>query len=291
MSIIDNAKAWAIMPVPGAATPDEIQRAFDAMPVVELASLWCALQRVGLRDQTEGTWAATRYFDHLPHDQPARAFELVLAVLATETDKSVVMELNGRLMIALVNAHGGSLADRVEAEARDKPRLRWVLGGAYWWTADQDLKARLEAVADEEAWRADEEAHSRPTKVIDFPSLKTPALARAWVDQHVKPYKDHDDNWQALFDYERELVDHDPDKALDLILDIVRIETNTSVLGLLAAGLLEDVISMEVIDRIEREAKSNERFRELLCGAWYSHEGEQLKERLVAIVKRPHTAV
>ena len=291
MSFIDDAKAWATMPVPGPGTPDETQKTFDAMPVGELASLWCALQRVGLRDQTEGTWAATLYFDRLPHDQPGRALDVVLAVLATEADKSVVMELNGRLMIALVNAHAASVVDRIEAEARRNPRLRWLLGGAYWWTSDEAVKARFEVIADEDAWRADEEAHNTPAEAIDFPRLTVAELARVWLDQHGKPYKDHDANWQALCDYERELIESDPDKVLDVILAILAIETNPAVLGLLSAGLLEDVISMDVIDRVEREAKSNERFRELLCGVWYSRVGEELKERLDAIVKKPHPTV
>jgi hypothetical protein len=291
MSFIDDAKAWATMPVPRAGTPDKAQQTFDAMPVHELASLWCALQRVGLRDQTEGTWAVTLYFDRLPHDQPDRALDLVLVVLGTEADKSVVMELNGRLMIALINAHAPRVIERIEAEARRIPRLRWLLGGAYWWTSDDAIKARLEVIADEDAWRADEDAHNTPAATIDFPHLTVAELARVWLDQHGKPYKDHDANWQALCDYERELIETDPDKVLDVILAILAIETNPAVLGLLSAGLLEDVISMEVIDRVEHEAKINERFRELLCGVWYSRVGEELKERLEAIVKKRHTTV
>lgn len=291
MNFIDDAKALATMPVPGTGTPDETHKTFDAMPVGELASLWCALQRVGLRDQTDGTWATTLYFDRLPHDRPDRALDLVLVVLGTEADKSVVMELNGRLMIALINAHAAHVVDRIEAEARRMPRLRWLLGGAYWWTSDEAIKARLEVIADEDAWRADEEAHNTPATAIDFPHLTVAQLARVWLDQHGKPYKDHDANWQALCDHERELIESDPDKVLDLILAVLAIETNQAVLGLLSAGLLEDVISMDVIDRVEREAKTNERFCELLCGVWYSRVGEELKERLDAIVKKPHTMV
>jgi hypothetical protein len=38
------------------------------------------------------------------------------------------------------------------------------------------------------------------------------------------------------------------------------------VLSLLADGPLEDVISMETIDRVEREASINKRFHDLLGG-------------------------
>jgi hypothetical protein len=61
------------------------------------------------------------------------------------------------------------------------------------------------------------------------------------------------------------------------------------VLAVLAAGLLEDVISAKTIDRIEREAAANEKFRWLLGGAWYWHNNpESLKERLDAIVHGQH---
>jgi hypothetical protein len=76
----------------------------------------------------------------------------------------------------------------------------------------------------------------------------------------------------------------DPDKAIDLIVEISKIETNPVMLSLLAAGLLEDVISMETIDRIEREAAVNKRFHDLLGGVWYYRASDELKARLDALV-------
>ena len=55
---IENAKAWATMPIPGAQTPNEQRKIFDTMDIDQLAEVWRALQYVGLRDQTEGTWDA-----------------------------------------------------------------------------------------------------------------------------------------------------------------------------------------------------------------------------------------
>ena len=69
MGSTEDAKVLAIV----AAAPElgarpTIPTAFlNAMPVGELASLWCALQRLSRRDQTSGAWAAKLYFDHLPH--------------------------------------------------------------------------------------------------------------------------------------------------------------------------------------------------------------------------------
>jgi hypothetical protein len=87
-----------------------------------------------------------------------------------------------------------------------------------------------------------------------------------------------------MMDYERDLREEDPDKAIDLIVEILKIETNPVMLSLLAAGPLEDVISMETIDRIEREAAADQRFHDLLGGVWYYRATDELKARLDALV-------
>jgi hypothetical protein len=56
------------------------------------------------------------------------------------------------------------------------------------------------------------------------------------------------------------------------------------LLSMLAAGPLEDLIGMETIDRIEREAAANQRFRDLLGGVWYYRAPAELKARLDALV-------
>jgi hypothetical protein len=89
----------------------------------------------------------------------------------------------------------------------------------------------------------------------------------------------------TLCDYERELIERDPDKMIDLIIDILKVESNPQVLSYLAAGPLEDVIGMKTIDRIEREA-AEPAFRALLEGVWYWNEAEELKARLDAILER-----
>ena len=71
-----------------------------------------------------------------------------------------------------------------------------------------------------------------------------------WIEQTDKPFKDHDHNWQAFQDYQRELIEYDPDSALDLVVAVLKVETNPFLLSVLAAGLLEDVIDMPVIDRM-----------------------------------------
>ncbi|MEZ5786587.1 MAG: hypothetical protein R3D62_09025 [Xanthobacteraceae bacterium] len=285
MCSVDEPRAWATMPIPGPGNSDEENAVFDTAPIERLAEIWCGLQSLGIREQTPQSWTATLYFDRLPHAAPERALDLALAVLRTDVDKLTKMQLGEKFMSTLIYNHAGRVVDRLEAEAPSNRALRWLLGAVHWWAPSRELKARLARLADEKAWRADEAARDRPAINIDYAALSMPDLARFWVDQHAKPEKDRDSNWHALMDYERDLVRHDPGVVIDLVIEILRIETSPEMLSLLAAGLVEDVIAEETIERIEREAAANERFRVLLGGVWYANKGAALKARLDAIVK------
>src|SRR5436190_16185683 len=280
----EDAKMLAIAAAaPELRNSDETDAFFDTMPVAELASMWCALQRLSRRDQIGGAWAAKLYFDHLPHREPARALDLVAEVLAHEIDKPTVMQLNDKLMPALLYAHGAEMIERIEREAKESPALRWLLGGIFV-APDEPLKHRIADIADAEAWRPDEIARRTPKRPLDCAALSLPDLARAWVEQYSKSDRDRDDNFFALMDFERGLREEDPDRAIDLILEILKIETNPVLLSLLAAGPLEDVISLTTIDRIEREAAANKRFHDLLGGVWYFRAPDELKARLDALI-------
>jgi hypothetical protein len=282
---IENAKAFATMAIPGGDASAEQRKMYDAMSIDQLAEAWRALQHVGLRDQTEGTWDSTLYFDALPHNEPERALDLVLAVLHTEQDKYVLMQLGGKFMTSLMHAHAATLINRIEREAVGNPKLRWLLGGAYWWAQGEPMKVRLAAIADIDGWRADDDARSARSVSIDFPSLSAQELAKVWIEQSGKPDKDRNAPWSDLRDYERDLVEHEPDRMLDMILEVLKIETNPHMLAFLAAGPLEDAISMNTIDRVEREAAANVSFRHLLGGVWYYSAPDELKARLDTLIK------
>src|SRR5262245_33487407 len=266
--MVTAATATAIVTsVSELAGDEEANSLFDGLPISELATMWCALQRTSRRDQTGSLWAATVYFDHLPGDQPDRALDLVLEVLATEQDKPTVMLLNDKLMLSLMFAHGPEVIDHVEATARDNAKLRWLLGGVRFGTG-KPFERRIEAISDGKAWERDDAARHQPQYPLDFDAMSVAALARAWVEQYSKSDRDRDDNFFALMDFERDLREDDPDRAIDLIVEILKIETNPVLLSMLAAGPLEEVISMRTIDRIEREAAADKRFLDLLGGVW-----------------------
>jgi hypothetical protein len=287
VSFIEDAKTVATMAIPGPGAPDDAQAAFDAMPIAALAAHWRMAQFVSVKAQTEETWTATRYFNSLPHESPVRTYEMVLVVLAAEPDMSVRLRLDD-VMSTLIHVHGAMLVDRIEADAAGNAALRWLLGGGCWWSGDKALEERLTAVADIEAFRADHEAHRSRNAPIDFDTLSIDELARVWIEQTDKPFKDHDTNWQAFQDYQRELIEYDPDSALDLVVAVLKVESNPFLLSVLAAGLLEDVIDMPVMDRIEREAAADPRFLALLGGVWYSRKPDDVKARLDAIMEPRH---
>jgi hypothetical protein len=262
---------------------DNVDTFLDAMPIPELASMWGVLQRLSRREQTGSAFAAKLCLGHLPRKNPDRALDLALEVLRSEIDKRTVMELSEELMPLLIYAHGDEVIERIEAEAEHNEKLRWLLGGIHFGP-DEPFKDRIAAIADLEGWRVDELARRTPKHPLDCAAMSIPELACAWVEQYSKSARDRDDNFFAMMDYERDVREEDPEKAIDLIVEILKIETNPVLLSLLAAGPLEDVIGMETIDRIEREASADERFRKLLGGVWYRRASDELKARLDALV-------
>ncbi|MGL9620712.1 hypothetical protein QRQ56_22055 [Bradyrhizobium sp. U531] len=272
-----------IAAAPQLRTPDDTETFLDSLPVGEVASMWCALQRVNRRDQVSSVWALKLYFDHLPHRRPQTALDLVLEVLETEADKPTVMQLDDKFLPVLLQAHDPQLIARIEHEAECNDRLRWLLGGVHVAPDDPSM-LRIAGLANGEAWRADHKAQRTPREPLDCAGMSVAALARAWVEHYSKSERDQDDNLFALMDFERELREDDPDKLIDLVLEILRIEANPVLLSLLAAGPLEDVISTVTIDRIEREARINERFRDLLGGVWYYRAPDDVKARLDALI-------
>jgi hypothetical protein len=283
MGLTDNTSLLETIAAATLRTPDETETFLDPMPLGELASMWCALQRVSRRDQAGGIWTIKLYFDHLPHRRPQAALDVVLEVLKTETDKPTVMQLNDKFLLALLYAHGNEVIGRIEHEARHNERLRWLLGGMLF-AEDDPLMRRITGIADRDAWHADHLAQRIPREPLDCAKLALPDLARAWVEQYSKSDRDQDDNLFAIMDFERDLREENPDRMIDLILEILKLESNPVLLSVLAAGPLEDVISVRTIDRIEREARANKRFHDLLGGVWYYRASDELKTRLDALV-------
>jgi hypothetical protein len=68
-------------------------------------------------------------------------------------------------------------------------------------------------------------------------------------------------------------MDEIPEEYFQAILEVLKRDPGDKVLGVLAAGPLEDLIhyhGSQYIDRIEEEARRNPKFRHLLGGVWQS---------------------
>ena len=83
---------------------------------------------------------------------------------------------------------------------------------------------------------------------------------------------EQDLSWWAEETFQK-VVHSDPELTWELILQVIRNTDKPDVLGMLAAGPLEDLVNYHgglFIDRIEETAKRDDKFREVLDGVWPS---------------------
>lgn len=83
-----------------------------------------------------------------------------------------------------------------------------------------------------------------------------------------------------------ELIEQFPREALEVIKLILEADTSGEVVGALAAGPIEDLLSrhgVEIIDAIENEAINNPKFNYALGGVWRSESVPEVWDRVVAV--------
>ncbi len=270
---------------------DAIDALFASLPLDDLVKGWRVQATTGLKDETPGTHAFSMYFDSLAHHDPERAISFIEAMLAQEHDDALVALIaEGKLLGQLLHFHAPRVARALQELALRQPKLRWLLGGQGWSIAggmidDGDAKRRLLSICDTQAYDEWKKRYREGREEKDFAALSPAELAPLWVEIMGRSEldKETDDNWNVLFDFQCELASHEPLRALDLVTAILAIEDHPHVLGLLAAGLLEDLLPDEdgpVIDAVVAEAERNPRFRSLLGGVWFSKLSPEVVERL-----------
>jgi len=87
--------------------------------------------------------------------------------------------------------------------------------------------------------------------------------------------------WEKLNDS----IEAKPDEGWQLILELIAKTNSERVLGMIAAGPLEDLLAKhphEVIDRIEQRALSDTKFRFCLGGVWQHATPDDVWRRLYA---------
>lgn len=265
-----------------------------ALPILDLVRGWREAGTLGPRTRTPGVHCFSTYFDRLGHGDPARSLAFIEAVLTHEPDDALVAPLaQEKFLSQLVYYNGARVIDGLEEAAGRLPRLRWLLGALAWafrggMVEDAAIAGRLRALADETAFKAWEAKHKAGLEGIDFTVLPPAELARHWVRLTAcSPVeRERDGNAATLFDYQWELGKEEPVRALALVTEIVRIEEDPRLLGLLAAGLVEDLLVAHgpaVIDAIEKGARGSLRFRQMLAGVWTSGVDPQVAQRLEAL--------
>jgi hypothetical protein len=107
----------------------------------------------------------------------------------------------------------------------------------------------------------------------------TPDELRAWASAYIaaeeqpasaKPVSPH---WWAMERFMNLYEISQAEDAWSAILEVLSMEPSQQVVGMLAAGALEDLIEdwgPQFIERIELQARQNPAFRHLLGGVWRS---------------------
>ena len=283
-----DASGSAVEPPPSG---EEVEARLAKLSTADLVRAWRVVSTTSLKDQTDGTHAFRMYFDRLSHAAPERGIALIEAELAGEPDDEIVMLLaEGKVLGQLLVFHAPRVVAELQALALRQPRFRWLIGSKAasirnGMVENLEAQRRLLAIADEPAYRAWETRTRTGPEPRDFAAMPLPDLAAAWVEVMSRSdlERERDGDWSAMFDFQNELVSNDPLGALELVKAILKIEDNPHVLGLLAAGMLEDLIPEEdgpVVDAVVAEADRNPKFRHLLGGVWFYGMSPEVTERL-----------
>jgi hypothetical protein len=92
-----------------------------------------------------------------------------------------------------------------------------------------------------------------------------------------------------VFDEVMDLTCERPHELLDFVLETLALEPPTETLEMLAAGPLEDYLAThgdEVIEDVEKLAKSNPKFASLLGGVWKNSMSDDVWKRVQAVWDR-----
>lgn len=124
--------------------------------------------------------------------------------------------------------------------------------------------------------------------VAPYPLLQLVADWVSWAEMasFQGKYSEPENPYIIAFDEMLWLAANSPDEAWSAILSVLQLDPPAPVQGLLAAGPLEDLLSLhgpKVIDRIELEARANPRFSLLLGGVSQLQTVPEVWERVLRV--------
>jgi len=106
-------------------------------------------------------------------------------------------------------------------------------------------------------------------------------LAREYL-RHYAAGNPQDGDWTA-WDEINKRVREAPEEAWPVVLHLVSQAEDDAALAYVAAGPLEDLLKHhcpDVIERVERQARTDSRFRHCLAGVWVTLSDKKLEARL-----------
>lgn len=264
----------------------DAQSRIDALPVSDLLLAWRELQTTGWPALSGAARAFASNFDGLGMNA-TRCVDFIERLVADEPDDRIVARAaQDKLIFQLIHHRAAEVIDRLEDIAERLPRLRRLLGRAYWGIGgieDEALLHRLRALCDRkgfEAWAADNIGAD-----IDVAGMPLKQVAGLWVRYYsASPIEQDRMGWFDLSDFDKD----DPERLLGLIEEILAATDDPMLLSFLAAGPLEDIVPEHVtpfLDQLTAAAARDPRLARLLReGVWYHGVDEAVLARLREVV-------
>ena len=96
-----------------------------------------------------------------------------------------------------------------------------------------------------------------------------------------------DTNW--ILDYIDKLIEDEPEKALEFVLDLINNCADKKTLAYVAAGPLEDLLvhnGVSVIEKLEIAADADDNIQLALSGVWLDEDGDEIYRSWYDLMKR-----
>ena len=127
-----------------------------ALPIPQLVDEWLSWAEWSAEhrgsDKENPYAVAFDEFYCIVKDDPDRAWEAILAVIAEPRANSCVGILAAGPVEDLLSHHGARFIERVEVAARSNPNFASMLGGVWRSDMPEEIWARIQAVWDRRGW-------------------------------------------------------------------------------------------------------------------------------------------
>lgn len=216
--------------------------------------------------------------ERLMPEDPLTAADLVLEIIERGPAHGFTSHDTHDPLETLLARSGSDVVDVVEAAAERSVLVRRCL----WWVSRERWgnAANISPVVFDRLEAA--RAGATDYNTDDVPG--SPKTLAPEYERVVEAWFTYEKTFWA-FERVHDLVSNDPDPAWRLIERLVAEAPDDDILGSVAAGPLEDFISdhgVHFIDRIERWAAGDARFRRCLGGVWQSETPDEIWARIVA---------